>query len=349
VPVVFNTVNKSLPQDQKIWTEVFSSWVKRPGHPLTAVPLEAQLPGTQTMFFFTASGRPLTIDRALGNEPVGKRLRKVLDTFATLPETDRAPAAAKERLDLSQLKYASGGGRFKGAEPPPGRLVLRVYSRALVRDDKGAYRAARVNPTQVCLVDANCIEGTPRFQSEGSSAPEPTRDTFWLTEAEWKSLVPARPREGEQVTVPPSACRRLLLYGCHNWWASETGALWGSAAAFKLGDLTATVAEVTPGQLALHLKGRFSLAQVKPYNAAYKGEVMGVLRYDLGKKVFSRFDLVVLGNYQGMFMFHPDKTTAGPLPMGYAFELAGSDSAADAVAPLGVSLYGKLYLEGGGK
>jgi hypothetical protein len=349
VPAVFNTVNKSLPQDKKIWTEVFYSWVKRPGHPRTALPLEARLPGTQTLFFFAAGGQPLKINPALGNMSVYRRLQEVLTTFGNLPEADRAPAGAKEMPDLSQLKYASGGGRYKEAEPPPGRLMLRVYSRPLMRDQKGQYRVARVNHTQVSLVDPNCFEGTPKFKNQGSVVLEPTRDTFWLTEAEWQSLVPADPQEGERLAVPRSASRRLLLYGCQNWWASETATLWGSAEAFKQGDLTATVAEVSPTQITLNLQGEFLLTQVKPYNATFKGRVMGMLRYDRGKKAFGRFDLVVLGDYQGMFMFHPNKTTAGPLPMGYAFELARSDNAADSVVPLGMSLYGKRYLETGSK
>ena len=35
---------------------------------------------------------------------------------------------------MSQLKYSSGGGRYRGEEPPPGKLVLRAYNRILAHE-----------------------------------------------------------------------------------------------------------------------------------------------------------------------------------------------------------------------
>jgi hypothetical protein len=347
VPVVFNSVNKSLPQDKTIWKEVFHSWTKG-----AALPLEGRLPGTNTLFLFTASGRPVAVDPALRNQTLGRRLQAGLDAFARLPEVERAPAEVKASSDLGALRYASGGGRYSGAEPPPGRLVLRAYQRLLTRDGQGEYRLARVNVTQFQTEQVDPSgrwcghEGHPLFKAEGSAVLEPTKDMFWLLEPEWQALVPAGARKGDRIALPLSACRRLFLYGCHNWWAAETLIkLWGPEA-LRQQDLAVTVTEVSPKQITLRLDGTFQMEQAKPHRAAYKGRVAGLLCYDRAKKAFSRFDMVVLGEYEGIFFCRP-KTTLGPMPIAYAFELAQPACPADDVLPIGLLPHqgGKRYLE----
>ncbi len=294
VPVVFNTYNKRLPEDGKVWTDAFRSWVCVPR---AALPIESRLPGKSTMCFFAASGRPIKINAALRTQPLNRRLQEVLDVFTKLPEADRSPAAAKTKPDLSRLKY------HRGEEPPQGRLVLRAYNRILTRDEDKGYRAARVNWTQFMTEDTSFFEGAPKFKAEGSMIRAPMKDMFWLMEAEWKALVPARPKEGDKLAVPQSASRRLFLYGCHNWWAVETlERLWGPES-IQQGDLTVTIAGVSATEVTMHLDGAFQMANSKdkPCKAAYKGQVSGVLCYDLGKKAFTRFDMVVLGDYQGLF------------------------------------------------
>lgn len=170
MPVVFNTVNKSLPTDSKVWTESFRSWVCVPR---AALPLESRLPGKNTMCFFAASGRPIKIDAALRSELLSRRLQAVLDVYAKLPAAERSPAEARTRPDLSKLKYSSGGGRYVGEEPPTGRLVLRAYSRILTRDKEGSYRVARLSQTQFMTEDTSFYEGAPRFKAEGSSMQAP--------------------------------------------------------------------------------------------------------------------------------------------------------------------------------
>src|SRR5262245_1224012 len=124
VPVVFNSVNKSLPEDKQVWKDVFHSWTKG-----AALPLQGRVPGTNTLFVFTASAQPVKLDPSIRAEPMIRRLQTALTAFASLPEAERTPAEAKAKLDPSQLRYASGGGRYKGEEPPPARMVLRVYNR----------------------------------------------------------------------------------------------------------------------------------------------------------------------------------------------------------------------------
>jgi hypothetical protein len=346
VPVVFNSINKSLPDDKKIWKEVFHSWTKG-----AALPPEGRLPGVNTLFLFTASGQPIKLDSKLRDEPVGHRLKQALAAFASLPETERSPVEARTKPDLSQLRYASGGGRYTGEEPPPGRVVLRAYNRLLARDDQGGYRPARVNWYQFQTMDVDpsgcwCgYEGHPRFKAEGAKVPEPTKDMFWLLEPEWQALVPAGAKKGDKAALPRSATRRLFLYGCHNWWAAETLIqLWGPEA-LQQAEVAATVTAAEPDRITLHLQGSFQMGQVKPYKATFKGQVAGVLQYDPQKKTFTRFDIVVLGDYQGIFYCQAGKT-CGPLPIAFAFELAKQDTPADDVVPIGLTPQkgGKLYL-----
>jgi hypothetical protein len=346
VPVVFNSVNKSMPGDRQLWKEVFHSWTKG-----AALPVEGRVPGTATIFVFSAGGQPIKLDPALRNEPIGRRFQAALAAFAALPESERAPADAREKLDSEQLRYASGGGRYNGEEPPAGRLVLRAYSRMLRRDDQGRYGIARVNVTQFQLMEfdqAGCFcgyEGHPRFKAERSQVLEPTRDTFWLMEPEWKSLIPADPKPGDKLAWPRSATRRLFLYGCHNWWAAETLIqLWGPDA-IRQAELTATVTSVSSSEIALCLDGPFEMAQVKPFQAAFKGQVRGEVRFDRRKEAFMRFDMLVLGDYHGIFSCRQGKTF-GPVPMAFAFELARHDTPADDVIPIGLTPQkgGKGYL-----
>jgi hypothetical protein len=350
VPVVFNSVNKSLPDDKHVWKEVFHSWTKG-----AALPLEGRLPGTNTLFVFTASGQPIKLEPALRAEPMNRRLQAALAAFANLPEAERAPAEAKAKVDLSKLRYASGGGRYNGEEPPPNRLVLRVFNRLLKRDEQGRYDVARVNWTQFQLMETDpsgcwCgYEGHPRFKTTGARVLEPTRDMFWLMEPEWQALVPANAKPGDKVPMPPSASRRLLIYGCHNWWAAETLIRLWNPEALQQADVTATVTAVTPTEMALHLDGPFHMAQVKPFKAEFKGRVGGVIRFDRLKKEFTRFDMVVLGDYQGIFAGHDATKSIGPVPTAFAFELARHDTAADDVIPIGLTPQkgGKLYLATG--
>ena len=62
--------------------------------------------------------------------------------------------------------------------------------------------------------------------------------------------------------------------------------------------LTLTVEAESPGELRLKLSGRVSLKKEKgsfPY--AYDAEYSGVLVYDRKKEVFTRFDVLALGDW----------------------------------------------------
>jgi hypothetical protein len=157
--------------------------------------------------------------------------------------------------------------------------------------------------------------------------------------------MPDGARVGDRIALPPSASRRLLLYGCHNWWAAETLIKLWTPEALRQHDLVAVVEEVSPARISLRLEGAFRLEQTKPHKAAYKGRVGGILSYDREKKAFRRFDMVVLGDYEGLFFCRP-KTTLGPMPIAYAFELARPDCPADDVLPIGLLPHkgGKDYL-----
>jgi hypothetical protein len=78
-------------------------------------------------------------------------------------------------------------------EPPAGGVILNVFARALARDDAGRLL----------------------YKTAVARSREAGRDHLWLTELEWRSLVPARARRGETFPVPAPLtdriCRRYLI------------------------------------------------------------------------------------------------------------------------------------------
>jgi hypothetical protein len=332
VPVVMNgslngtglrfgmSCGKHHPDDDKLW-ETFGSF-------------EDKSHFTPTRWCVTASGRAVVSEKTekLKNLQLGadgnQALPALLEAFAQLPEADRRPADVKAaKPDLSLLCYKH--------EPPAGGLVLRQYNRFLMKDAKTGYRPARYSHNDPALL----WEWEPGYQDivrGGPGIPEPGhKDNVWVTEAEWKALLPASPKKGDRLPVPAALCRRLARFGFRGYNFIETGALGWPADAVRQCDLSVRVEEVSPETVSLRLEGPFHLKTDKlngedGRRAEYQGRFSGVLRYDLGKKAFRRFDLVALGDYQG-FKFWKD--TSGAI-LGFAFELAKGDLAGDGAQPM---------------
>ncbi|MFP6659166.1 MAG: hypothetical protein VB853_13370, partial [Pirellulales bacterium] len=195
----------------------------------------------------------------------------------------------------------------------------------------------------------NCIEGNPKFKTDHLTyAPEPIKDMFWLTEADWKSLVPTGLKKGDVIAFPRAASRRLLLWGCYNWWAAETLIRLWKPDAIRQTDLTATVVEASSSSVTLKLAGDFDMANdtSKPetYQATYKGRLSGMVHYDRAKAKFTRFDMLVLGDFQGVWFCRSNLNWGPkPVPLAFAFQLAKPGSPADDVIPIGLYKGGKLY------
>ena len=150
------------------------------------------------------------------------------------------------------------------------------------------------------------------------------------------------------IAFPRSASRRLLLWGCHNWWAAETLIRLWKPDAIEQAALTATVVEASSSGVTLKLAGDFDMAndttKPKTYRAAYKGQLSGVVHYDPTKAKFTRFDMLILGHFQGVW-YTRSNLNWGPksVPLAFAFQLAEPGSPADDVIPIGLKKGGKLY------
>jgi hypothetical protein len=208
--------------------------------------------------------------------------------------------------------------------PPPGGLVLRSYLRNLQLDERG-------QPARIAKED---LKDRVKFPDWNPIYIEPAHYSVWLTEAEWKSLIPAEPRPGHLVPVSDAIQKRLFRYHLVN-------GTFGLPGAWRLEDvrssaLTLTVERTTPA-LRLALKGAALLATDADLTKAKRGydaQLIGVLEIDPAKKTFNRFDMVALGDYWGGDYEGGRFKRPGRTPLGISFELVAGRSAVDMAPPL---------------
>jgi len=175
---------------------------------------------------------------------------------------------------------------------------------------------------------------------------------MWLTEAEWRSLIPARPRKADTFPVPAALvdrmCRYHLLPGSMH---SRTGYLWEFLGLKDKGirarELTLTVEEVSSSSIRLSMTGFVHLghpydpvatAQIPPkrlVSLGYEAQISGVLDYDSKKGVITRFDILVLGDLYGDSDPNHWLVRPGRNPLGFAFELVKGDTPGDRLPPRG--------------
>jgi len=244
--------------------------------------------------------------------------RLALKSWNKLPASERKPGAV-------QIGSA-GKVDAKIATPPPGALILQVFESRLLRDPKGELRRRE------------------KHETFSWGEYEPGRDQIWLSETDWKSLVPADPKKGKRFALPASVAGRMIAHLTD--WSEANGAHW-HAEHVRAQDLTLSVEGVSTSAIQLRLEGSVRLAHDAPkeavrYHAALRplhhedpyafarcdAQVVGYLTYDLGKDAFTRFDVVALGEYVGPLL-NPyrveDRQTfylIKPCLLGVSFEIA---------------------------
>ncbi len=259
----------------------------------------------QGIYMFTASGKLLAYKNA-GQAPEVMRdvLRQGLAEWKKLPAAQRRPGAVRvedvDRLDRHYVRT-----------PPAGGLILSVFARALDRDEHGA------------LCDASCKVG---------GGNEASRDHVWLTEADWKSLVPADAQKGDKIALPRRVAERIARFhlidntrGEPPFWRRED---------IRTLDLGLTVAEATADRLRLRLEGSALLATDPDASRAERGydaRLLGYLSFDRARQRFDHFDVVAVGQHWGEGTYTRG-ARPGRTPLGIAFELAAVD-AGDANVP----------------
>jgi hypothetical protein len=203
----------------------------------------------------------------------GQQLRTWQD-WLRLPPGERKPGAI-------QVPDRSDGKRAE-PQPPAGGLIAKVYLRPFVRSTSGRFSYDKI-----------LYLGNGRYESE------PGRDHLWLTEAEWRSLVPADPRPGDSFPLPGPVLQRIVRY--HLLFAPNgvVGAAW-SVRALRTASARLTVEEVRPESLQLRLDGSVLLArpdgaEVAQSASGYDARLAGRLTFSRREGAFSRFDLVAFG------------------------------------------------------
>ncbi len=101
--------------------------------------------------------------------------------------------------------------------------------------------------------------------------------------------------------------------------------------------MSLTVQSIKDGKVDMQLEGAALLATDPDPAKAARGfdvKLLGRLAYNESKKTFERFDLVAIGEHWGEGRYTPG-ARVGHTPLGLAFNLASSDSPANAVPPEG--------------
>src|SRR5262249_51016585 len=153
-----------------------------------------------------------------------QELRKALREFDRLPEERRKPGAVKiEDRGREDGRYAR--------TPPKDALIVNVFTRLLDRKDGEYCKAACDRP----------------------GIDFPARDHLWLTESDWKSLIPAEPHRGDSFAMPAGIAERIARFHLvdntrgepPHWQRNEV----------RSQKMTLTVEEVSPALVKLRLDG----------------------------------------------------------------------------------------------
>jgi hypothetical protein len=257
------------------------------------------------------------------NQDTAAIVTGALKDWRALPELKRKPGAIK----VPAPDYPPREGTVQA---PEGAMVLRVYQRNLKRDAKGEI-------ARITKADVKNRKLFPNVEWEWGEAifTEPMPDVMWVTKEEWKSLVPAKPKKGDQFDVPAPIKMRLFRYHLINGTIGLP-TMWGPGQ-FIRGEATLTVEDVSP-TLRLRLRGSALMATDKdPAKAehGYDTKVTGLLEYDPAKSAFTRFDFVSVGDWWGGDFEGNRLARPGKVPLGIAFELAKGDRASDFMPPKG--------------
>ncbi len=260
----------------------------------------------QGIYCFTADGKLLASKNA-GQNPAVMRdvLKDALAAFQRLPAEQRKPGA------VTVPEAPPADATFERTLPKGG-VIIKVYTRILDRNEQG----------QFCKGTCNTRGGD-----------QAARDHLWLTEAEWKSLIPDKPMLFDRMAVPDAIAERIVRFHLHDNTRGEPP-MW-QRREVRSRTMNLTVTEVTAGKVAMKLEGNILLATGEDPEKASRGfdaRLLGFITCDTERKSLTRFDLVAVGDHWGRGQ-HTRNARPGRTPLGIAFELARGDSPGDRIPP----------------
>jgi hypothetical protein len=258
----------------------------------------------------TAAGKLLGYKNA-GQNPQAMQdaIRRGLAEWSKLPESERAPGY----IDVPDLSSQQLDPTYTRT-PPDGGLIATVYSRVLERGDDGELKT--------CSADSSSKIGLFAGQ-----------DHLWLTQDEWKQLMPKQPSKDQYVSVPQGIATRIARYHLVDNTRGEPF-VWEKDEIRRL-TMELTVEMVSPSEVRLRLDGNVTLATDSDLVAAkrgYEANLLGYIEYSRERDAITRFDMVALGDFWGQGAIAHQKRD-GPFPLAIAFELASGNKPADRVPP----------------
>ncbi|MFT5468289.1 MAG: hypothetical protein ACI8UO_003398 [Verrucomicrobiales bacterium] len=281
----------------------------------------------------TASGKVLSKTGGAGID-----LEKTLEEWRALPKAERAPGA---------VKIADRGAadpQYVELSPPQGGLIIKVYTRALMSDGEGKHRYVTGKDLWLDEDGKETLEAD--YQDGRTAAHQAQPHHMWLSEPEWKSLMPANPMEGDEAPLPSAIADRIFrwhlnplrFYGRYGPDALDSKDV-------QAGQMTLTTESVSPDVVRLRLEGAARLGQIPPADVVegktasldrwgYEPRVLGFLEYNPRTRVITRFDIVALGEHFGRLgLGRRAPSRIGLQPLGIAFQLINGDQPADRVPP----------------
>ena len=176
-------------------------------------------------------------------------------------------------------------------------------------------------------------------------AAETQSDMLWLTEAEWRSLVPRDPKPGDQSEVIAAIQNRFFSTIAIDYMEGSVNSL-----APRETTMTITVKRVTPDSIAMRLDGYGRLGKEsdetlrKEKNSrGCEVRVLGFVNYNRRTDAIDQFDTVGIGQAWGnkMDYVHREiRVEAYPWLYGIACELVRGDSPIDRIPPYNMLHYG---------
>lgn len=255
----------------------------------------------------------------------GNNVKLALEEFRKLPESERKPSTA----ELAALAAAEE----VVPSPPKNGLILRVHGRFLARDEKGELRHAVKSD----------------FRSIYDAFLPPNTEYMWLTEDEWKALVPENPAKGQELVVDSAIGTRMARFHLTPQRALTSESGQRSVSEVKSTELKLVVDDVTADKIRMNVQGfihwgtDFDAAKATspngPLRMGYEAPIHGIVEYDRKKQEFVRFDMIAPGDVWGRWGDANGNSMGverpGRAPIGFAFELASGESPTDRLPPGG--------------
>lgn len=292
----------------------------------------------------TASGIRLGAFYAAGGTEHNQRdLQGILKKWQSLPESERRPGA---------VQVGDPGPVAPNIEqiaPPVNALILRTYHRILTREPDGSVRKAKASDYPLLAKGGDKDTWLTHFGERWEAQP----DFMWIKEAEWKAIVRPNPVKGDSYPLLEAVADRMtrahlimgMAYG-------ECGI--ADKRSVRSRSLTLTVIDVSADTVQLRLDGAAALgvdyatSQNKDRKGSPKGEsvqgfepkVLGYLTWNRRTNVFTRFDVIALGDAYGTpggdhhFNYRP-----GRYPIGISFELVTGTTPGERIPPRAAVVY----------